>query len=313
MPESDEHKFIKKCITDALYNFSKTKLYEYSEADRNKFDFACTLECDWSRPLVGQVLWRNRRGIEKDIRTLINDSDSDIKVYAISTTLSHESAFIEVMNDYKKSDRYPDLFKVRPIRIPENIDLDKDIDRKNVNEIIRSQIVDDILFNIVFGRLTPEDLNLLLTAGNNCCIEIALLYKIATNNFSSLASLSRSMRTSSTPIRESLPFLVGLGFLESSPFSAKYKVSLKGRVLLDLFRQIYQSFEHLKFSEELLFIMDKLDCVPQKSTTELQFDLENRRGYIYPQIVISLMRAASMWDCDFLNFSHNGSLTVEIK
>jgi hypothetical protein len=50
MAESAEHQFLSQCVTDTLSRLSRTSLYAYLEADRRKFDFACELLRDWSRP-----------------------------------------------------------------------------------------------------------------------------------------------------------------------------------------------------------------------------------------------------------------------
>ncbi len=310
MAESEEHKFIKTCITDTLKKFSNSKLYGYSEADRRKFDLACMLERDWSRPLVGQVLWRNTGGIDKDIRTLINDTDSEIKIYAISLSSAHRSTFFEVMNDYKRSGNYPDLFKVKPIIISSKVDVDKESDRQKVSSLIQSQIVDDILFNVIFGNLNKNDLKLLFDVGGIGGLHITVLYKIATQRFNSLSAFCKSMDISAGPVRETLPLLHALRLIESKE---SYVVSQKGRVLLDIIGQIYLSYQSGIYSDELLYILEKLDCIPQKNTNSLTVSLDDDpRGIIFPGIIICVDQSIKRWEYDFTNSEYNGSLKVQL-
>ncbi|KIA62416.1 hypothetical protein FG87_25270 [Nocardia vulneris] len=37
-------------MVDVLSDMAKSRLYSYTEAERRKFDFACELQRDWSRP-----------------------------------------------------------------------------------------------------------------------------------------------------------------------------------------------------------------------------------------------------------------------
>ncbi|PXX53414.1 hypothetical protein DFR70_12725 [Nocardia tenerifensis] len=81
MTESVEHKFLSECVAQALSEMAKTRLYAYVEAERRKCDFACELDRDWSRPLVGQTLWSHIEGVDKDIRTILLNSEAEICVY----------------------------------------------------------------------------------------------------------------------------------------------------------------------------------------------------------------------------------------
>ncbi|WP_280442536.1 hypothetical protein [Nocardia brasiliensis] len=62
MADSVEHQFLSQRVVDVLSNLAKSRLYSYTEAERRKFDFACELQRDWSRPLVGARLDFDRAG-----------------------------------------------------------------------------------------------------------------------------------------------------------------------------------------------------------------------------------------------------------
>ncbi len=157
MAESAEHNFLKTVTTEVLSNFSNSRLYGFTETDRKKFDMSCLLERDWSRSLVGQVLWKHAEGIEKDIRTLVTDQESEIQLYVASDKIKHHALFEEVVTDFKKSGFAKDLWKLKTLWIPSDFDADKENDRDIAREIIRSQIVNDLLFNVVFGNLSRSD------------------------------------------------------------------------------------------------------------------------------------------------------------
>ena len=135
MAESPEHDFLKTHFSRVLQDFSALKLYGFTETDRKRFDFSCLLDRDWSRPLAGQVLWRHTEGIEKDVRTLLTDTQSEIKVYLASDTVRHHATFEETISDFRRSGRFRDLFRFRPIWVPSDFDADKD-NQTGVSELL---------------------------------------------------------------------------------------------------------------------------------------------------------------------------------
>ena len=111
MEESSEHQFLKSEFLNILDDFSNLKLYGFTESNRKKFDFSCLLERDFARPLVGQTLWSHQKGIEKDMRTLITDKESEIKVYLAKDGANYQSIFEEIIWDYKQTEFGKDLLK----------------------------------------------------------------------------------------------------------------------------------------------------------------------------------------------------------
>src|SRR5215469_8878949 len=103
MAESAEHQFLSQCITKALAQLARSNLYAYVEAERRKFDFACELKRDWSRPLVGQTLWNHTAGVDKDLRTMLLDSDAEICVYVARDTVKAHRLLSEAMKDFRSS------------------------------------------------------------------------------------------------------------------------------------------------------------------------------------------------------------------
>ena len=75
-----EHRFIAQCANESPSLFSTVRLLGVTESQRRTFDYSCVLWRDCSHPLVAQVLWSHHEGIDKDLRTLLHDADSLLKV-----------------------------------------------------------------------------------------------------------------------------------------------------------------------------------------------------------------------------------------
>ncbi len=96
--ESVEHMFLSQCVTSALSQLSQTNLYAYVEAERRKFDFACELKRDWSRPLVGQTLWNHTASLVY-LSTASRSSASPPGTANSSTRLSSVSIMIRTISN----------------------------------------------------------------------------------------------------------------------------------------------------------------------------------------------------------------------
>src|SRR5258708_6483712 len=101
MADSPEHQFITQSLDKSLSRFSNTKLLGIREAQRRTFDYGSILLRDFSRPLVSQVLWSHQEGLEKDIRTLLFDSGSSLKLYFVRDTVKNRARIDEVLKSYK--------------------------------------------------------------------------------------------------------------------------------------------------------------------------------------------------------------------
>ena len=84
MAESPEHRYVTSSFIQLVERLSSSELFGYREAERGGFDFACVLERDRSRPLVGQTLTHHSEGIEKDLNWLLFADDAEIPVYLFS-------------------------------------------------------------------------------------------------------------------------------------------------------------------------------------------------------------------------------------
>lgn len=304
MSESEEHKFLKSCTIDVINDFSNTKLFGFTETDRKKFDFSFLIDRNWDRPLVGQVLKGNISGIDKDIRTLVNDPESDIKLYIASNVSSHYTKFEEIISDLRRSNIDYELFKLRTIWIPSEFDAKDRKQRDSIYNRIKSQIIDDILFNIVFDGLSKEHLLHFSATSGSFGLQLAILYFIATEGFISIANLSKRVDKSTSPVREKLQLLHGIGLIDTPIAALDYKLTPKGKVLLELIHQVFTGLNRSVFSAELSFILEKLGfnvC----SLKEIDFNDINLIYDPFKLFVHHIFSAVVCWDIDLetLNYS----------
>ncbi len=262
MAESAEHGFLKHAVNGVLETFSALKLYTFTETDRKLFDFSSLLERDWKRPVVGQVLWSHGEGVEKDLRTLAHDVDSEIKVYVAKDTIKYRQAFAEIITDYRRSGKYADLFKLKPIWVPADFDADRLGDQQLVVDHLRNVVVTDILFNVVFGNITAGDMRFVLYTSGVGGLQLAILHVIANDGFVNIAGLSTRLSISPGPIRERLLILAGADMIQTPPNAIKYRVTPKGRVLLDIVKRVCAARSGSTMDPELDFVLTKLGCGP---------------------------------------------------
>jgi hypothetical protein len=181
--ESVEHQFLSQCVTGVLSELSRTNLYAYVEAERRKFDFACELTRDWSRPLVGQTLWNHTAGVDKDLRTMLLDPDAQICAYVARDTVKARRLLSEVTKDFRSSGVPVALHRLRVLWVPPDFDADDEEQRKVVTELLRDSVTRDILMNVVLGNLTAEDVRFFVRISGIAGLHLALLHEINHRRF----------------------------------------------------------------------------------------------------------------------------------
>jgi len=256
MSESPEHRFISETFLSALETFSASRLYRYSEADRKALDFACGIERDWRRVLAGQTLWRHSEGIAKDLLYLLSEDQADIVAYVARHTSANQRALFELMEHVRRSTFAAELRRVRIFWVPGDFDADDDSARTALRLHLDESIANDILLNIVFGRLSATDVRFFLANTAIPGLLLATLYEIAKNGFGNYASLSQAVGVSSSTLRPRVSALVTSGMLGTYPAASMYFVSSRGRVLLDICHQISKNANEI--TPELSYILELL-------------------------------------------------------
>ncbi len=311
MAESVEHSFLKNVATEILSDFSNSRLYGFTETERKKFDMSCMLERDWSRPLVGQVLWRHAEGIEKDIRTLLSDQESEIQLYVASDTVKHHALFEEVITDYKKTSLAENLWKLKTIWVPSDFDADKEKHRNTAKDIIQRQIVNDLLFNVVFGNLTRSDFSQFCYSSGTPGLNIAILHEIATKGFRNISHLSKSLSLSAGPIRERLALLQGIGVLETPPGELFYQDTVKGRVLLELISSALIDLNSEPDNNELHYVLRFLGASVDKVGVHQEND-EVFPSNSYLMLFQQIKFALNNWGLSLMKIDYSNKVELEL-
>lgn len=262
MAESAEHQFLSRCVTDVLGRMSKSRLYAYVEAERRKFDFACELRRDWSRPLVGQTLWSHTAGVDKDLRTMLLDSDAEICAYVARDTIKARRLLSEGMRDFRSSGAPVRPHRLRVFWVPNDFDADDEAQRKFVSGMLEENVSRDILMNIVFGNLGPEDIRFFVRASGVAGLNIAVLHLLSTTRekYKSTKDISAALGVSASAVRERLLRLLGSGFASQFGGGALLvQVTTKGRVFLDFCGELQKQVVEGVFTDEMRHIMRLLE------------------------------------------------------
>ncbi len=305
MAEAREHGFLSRAFLEVLEEFSQLKLYGYTEAERRKFDFACVLKRDWDRPLVGQTLWKHTKGVDKDLRLLLTEPKADIWPYIARDNIKNRALLYEVVHDFRNSSYKNQLYKLKVFWIPQDFDADSERDREVIRDDLKSAVVQDILFNVIFGNLTSDDIRFFLSATGIQGLNLAVLYEVATRGFVNYPDLSDRLSVSPAPLRERILNLLGSGFLWQLGQGSSYYVSLRGRVFLELLHRLTVDFKTGHLTPELRYILSKLEIEP----TILPFrDLIDIPGWT-PRLVFALLLrtvdyATTQWYIDLSNMSY---------
>ncbi len=124
---------------------------------------------------------------------------------------------------------------------------------------LRSAVVEDILFNVVFGRLTARDVQVFLSATGTVGLQLALLAFVAEHTMANIARPREALGISAGPIRERLLILQAAGFVgppDGRPgFALINEVTPRGRVFLDLLRRLEVEAAKGAVSPELAYVL----------------------------------------------------------
>ena len=299
---SDEHFFLSNQLDRSLIKYASNRLFGVLEAERKTFDYACLLERDFSRPLICQTLWSHREGIEKDLRTLLHDRDAKIKLYIFKDTIRHRNKIDEIVRGYKgNSSLKPLLAGLRLFPVPSDFDANSDDHRHWMETFIDKKILEDLLFSVIFGRITSHDFKVFLNAIG--IEEKFALLEISVSDTSMINSkndIARAMKGRNSRASQSLSRLLeifnALGIIQYIWEEGGFKLAAtaKGRLLYDLFCLLaYESQTNSCWSDETQEILVYLGCNDisfMNITRELLYDrdradlnnlLRNLHGFIF--------------------------------
>lgn len=255
-----EHQFLAENIDKILNEISQTSLLGIFEADRKLFDYGCIIQRDFSRPLVSQVLWKNPEGIEKDLRSLIFESNAKLKLYIFKDSLKARAKINEITQSYKSHPEFSKRLRgLRLFPIPHDFDADSEKSRSWVYIHLQSAFIQDLLFQIIFGHFKIQDLKFFINHGGIHGLKYAILHEISLNGLFHMPTFKKRLGyETSGPIKEAILMLKGTGFI-SSLRGIPCAPTIKGRLFLDLSRKILFEYQNnLMWSSELELIADNL-------------------------------------------------------
>lgn len=237
--ESAEHAFLSRAVTSYLERAANTRLYTFLENQRRTFDFGCTLLRDWTRPIVGQTLWKHEEGVDKDLRTLLADAEAEICIYIARDTVRARAICAEATADFRKNFRDARVQRLRTLWVPADFDADAEEHRERVRAVVEDSLATDVLLNVILGNLNRESIRLFLSSTGRISLDLTILHRIATLGFRNLRPLASDLGISSSSLPERLVRLVGCGLLiQPAPNATYFHASLRGRVFLELCREV---------------------------------------------------------------------------
>lgn len=317
MAESVEHNFLSEQFLSVVEEMSRVKLYGLTEPDRKMFDFACVFQRDWRRPLVGQTLWKHSAGIDKDVRTLLSSIDADIWAYVVRDTIKNRALLHEAVRDYRRSRYSDELFKLKVIWIPADFDADNELARSVMAEHLRNSVTSDILFNVIFGNLSANDVRIFLGATRMDGLNLVVLQDLATREFVSLAEMGRRLEVSAGPLRERILSLLASGMIWHLDDESTYFASLRGRVFLELLKRIWEGVMRRSCSPELLFILSVLGIEPEDEIASYERLISEgwTPANTFQRLMITMIEAHERWGFDFkdLAFVYHQSETDPLR
>lgn len=225
-------------------------------------------------------------------------------LYIARNSIKARQQFEETLGEYRKSERFPDLFRLKTIWIPHDFDADKEVQQHVVSNILRESIVEDILFNVVFGNLTEQNVQFFLGASGLIGLNLALFHEIATGYaYHNFTSLSQHLGVSSGPIREKILLLKGAGFITDPNSKASFSSTTRGRVFLDLVSTIVNERHNELLTPELSYVLTKLGCAPLPKHLNIS-SKDDFINNLYSRLLRTIDSAEKQWGIDFRNIQH---------
>ncbi len=249
MAESTEHSFLSESVISIIENASTSRLFAFRESDRKRYDFSCNLARDWQRVVAGQTLWKHTEGIDKDVRMLLTDAESDVTIYVARDTVKNRSVLHEAVSDFKSTELRHRISRLRTFWIPQDFDADIDEARRIVYDHLERSVSEDLLLAVILGGITRREVETFATWTGAVGLGLAVLSTTASTHFGNYSHLGKILGVSATTVKERVLMLGLLGFIERAPQDEReigelYRITGKGRVLLDVCGRLYDLRRH---------------------------------------------------------------------
>lgn len=235
-----EHEALVEALDRALTRMSKTKLLGVKESERRMFDYSCLTDRDFERPLVAQVVWNHEAGLEKDLRTLVYDSGSLLKVLVVRDGARIRARFDEIIGAYQQvAELRRRLLGLKVIFVPRDFNADDATQRIWLETYLARILGTDVGFGIVFGGLTRSVFSTFCNYNGPFGLKYAVLDEIVRNGLTHMPRFKSRLgyKTDST-IRQVLIMLDACGFVRNVEQTNVYFATIRGRFVLDFTRRL---------------------------------------------------------------------------
>jgi predicted transcriptional regulator len=161
------------------------------------------------------------------------------------------------------------MFKLQPFMVDPNFRADDEKSVKEMSDNLRQQIVENLLFNVMFGNLSGDDIRLVLDRGR--AISLAILHTIATSRVPNRSQLAKRLGMGTESVNRIIFMLLGMGLLSDTSIitasEGQYYVTPKGRALLRLLGIIKSEVSNDSMRSELIYILKYLRIEPPRLTS----------------------------------------------
>ncbi|MFF3819939.1 hypothetical protein ACFYYD_25670 [Streptomyces bluensis] len=235
MANSAEHDFLSDSALRIMESASGSRLFGYTEGQRKLFDFSCDLKRDWSKVVAGQTLWQHGGdGIDKDLRTFLNEEDIHAAVYIARHESKHRARFTEVTQSYLKGPYRDRLSRLRVFWVPPDFDASNDKHRESIYDVLKNEITKDLLLHVALGGLTPQDVTR-FASSKRPGLPIAILSHVKKHGYRNHKHTAKELNAPLDALRYESERLFIIGFLGSESLQGGlYHLTDSGNAMLDI-------------------------------------------------------------------------------
>jgi hypothetical protein len=217
----------------------------------------------------------------------------------VRDNLKNRAKVAEVIKSYsEKKETRKFLNGLRIIPVPDGFDADNEDERIWMYQYIRQSMLSDLLFGVVFAKLTGFDVVTFSNHGGPIGLKFKALQVLNSNGRDHGPTFETQVGYKGPPLREVITMLAATGLVRQGR-STTIVPSLKGRFFLDLCKRImFEKLALSDWSEEMKLIFAHLDI--KTPNIDEQYDLKNQKHHAASEIVYSMKACESQFGMDLM-------------